>query len=64
MNISYSQVEAQCNELHSVAKNMKEILDNIDGIRTIGKEKGIIYAIDVYVRDLEYIINFVIHLFC
>ena len=26
---------------------------NIDGIRTIGKEKGIIYAIDVYVRDLE-----------
>lgn len=34
MNISYSQVEAQCNELHSVAKNMKEILDNIDGIRT------------------------------
>lgn len=34
MNISYSQVEAQCNELHSVAKNMKEILDNIDAIRT------------------------------
>lgn len=34
MNISYSQVEAYCNELHSVAKNMKEILDNIDGIRT------------------------------
>lgn len=34
MNISYSQVEMQCNELHSVAKNMKEILDNIDGIRT------------------------------
>ena len=26
---------------------------NIDGIRTIGKEKGIVYAIDVYVRDLE-----------
>ena len=26
---------------------------NIDGIRTIGKEKGIIYAIDVYVSDLE-----------
>lgn len=33
MNISYSKVEAQCNELHSVAKNMKEILDNIEGIR-------------------------------
>ncbi len=33
MNISYSQVEEQCNELHAVAKNMKEILDNIDGIR-------------------------------
>lgn len=33
MKISYSQVETQCNELHSVAKNMKEILDNIDGIR-------------------------------
>ena len=33
MNIFYSQVETQCNELHSVAKSMKEILDNIDGIR-------------------------------
>lgn len=33
MNISYSQIEAQCNELHSVAKNMKEILENIEGIR-------------------------------
>lgn len=32
MNISYNQVETQCNELHSVAKNMKEILDNIDGV--------------------------------
>lgn len=32
MKISYSQVEEQCNELHLVAKNMKEILDNIDEI--------------------------------
>lgn len=34
MKISYSQVEAQCNELHSVAKKMKEILENVDSIRT------------------------------
>lgn len=32
MKISYKQVETQCNELHSVAKNMKEILDNINRI--------------------------------
>lgn len=34
MNISYSQVESQCNELHSTAKNMKEILDNINSIKS------------------------------
>ena len=34
MNISYSQVEAHCNELHSIAKNIKEILDNIESVRT------------------------------
>ena len=34
MNISYSQVEMYCNELHSVAKNIKEIFDNIENLRT------------------------------
>lgn len=34
MKVSYSQIEAQCNELHAVAQNMKSILDNIDGIRS------------------------------
>lgn len=33
MNISYSQVEMQCNGLHATAKNMKEILEKIDQIR-------------------------------
>lgn len=28
---------------------------NIDGIRTIGKDKGIIYSIDVFVKDLEHL---------
>ena len=32
MKISYNQVETQCNQLHSVAKNMKELLENINGI--------------------------------
>lgn len=33
MNISYSQVEQQCNELHSAAKKMKEIINNINDVR-------------------------------
>lgn len=33
MNISYSQVEEQCNELHIVANNLKDIMQNIDSLR-------------------------------
>lgn len=33
MEISYTQVEAQCTEMHMVAKNMKEKLDEIEAIR-------------------------------
>lgn len=43
MNISYSQVEAQCNELHSIAKNMKEILDEIVKIKN-DVSKGSIWS--------------------
>lgn len=55
MNISYSQVEEQCNELHAVAKNMKEILDNIEGIRTkiSSKDSWSGYASDIYSGKLE-----------
>lgn len=35
MKISYSQVEEYCNELHSLAKNMKETLENV---RETGKK--------------------------
>lgn len=31
--MSYSEVETLCNGMHAVAKTMKEILDNIDGIK-------------------------------
>lgn len=31
--ISYGDVETMCNGLHAVAKTMKEILENIDGIK-------------------------------
>lgn len=55
MDISYSQVEAQCNELHSVAKNMKEILDNIDGIKTriLNSDSWSGSASNIYVEKLE-----------
>ena len=33
MNISYSQVESQCNQLHETAKKMKDILDMVSEIR-------------------------------
>ena len=32
MNLSYKQVENYCNELHLIAKNMNEIMQNITGI--------------------------------
>ena len=32
MKISYSQVESYCNELHALAKNMKDLLDTINNI--------------------------------
>lgn len=55
MDISYSQVEAQCNELHSVAKNMKEILDNIDGIKTriLNSDSWSGSASNIYAEKLE-----------
>lgn len=34
MKISYTQVEAQCNELHATAEKMKEILDKVNEIGT------------------------------
>ena len=41
------------NKMADIVQKTAMININIDGIRTIGKEKGIIYSIDVYVRDLE-----------
>ncbi len=41
------------NRMADIVSKTSMLNINIDGIRTIGKEKGIIYAIDVYVRDLE-----------
>ncbi len=32
MNISYSQISDYCNELHTLAKNMKDTLENVTNI--------------------------------
>ena len=34
MNISYSQIEEKCNELHLVATKIKDILDNVSMIES------------------------------
>ena len=34
MKISYSDVESYCNELHSLANKMKDILDDVKNIKT------------------------------
>ena len=41
------------NKMADIVQKTAMMNINIDGIRTIGKEKGIVYSIDVYVRDLE-----------
>jgi len=33
MKMSYSQIEAQCNELHTVANNIKAIFEKIESIQ-------------------------------
>lgn len=53
MNISYKDVEAECNELHNLAKNMKKISEDIASIRDKlnGCWKGI--AADAYIDLLN-----------
>lgn len=53
MNISYKDVEAECNELHNLAKNMKKISEDIASIRDKlnGSWKGI--AANAYIDLLN-----------
>lgn len=57
MKISYSQIEEQCNELHLVAKNIKESLDNIEQIRikVSNDDNWVGNAASVYLNKLEYV---------
>ena len=41
MKISYKQIESYCNELHSLAQNMKETLENIDSIGNVLLNGGV-----------------------
>ena len=43
------------NKMADIVQKTAMINVNIDGIRTIGKDKGIIYSIDVFVRDIEHL---------
>ena len=43
------------NKMADIVQKTAMMNINIDGIRTIGKDKGIIYSIDVVVRDLEHL---------
>lgn len=53
MNISYKDVEAECNELHNLAKNMKKISEDIASMRDKlnGSWKGI--AANAYIDLLN-----------
>lgn len=55
MNISYSDVEEQCNQLHVVANNLKDIMLNIDNLRAsiLSDDSWSGISADAYCKKLE-----------
>ena len=57
MNISYKDVEEQCNELHQLAKNMNDTIKQIADINSKLKSAWIGIASDAYTEQLEIATN-------
>jgi hypothetical protein len=66
MKISYTQVESYCNELHNLAKNMNELIENVniisDSIIKSGNWEGV--AADYYVNKLNRVTKNFDDVFC
>lgn len=57
MNISYKDVEEQCNQLHELAKNMNDTIKQIADINSKLKSAWIGIASDAYTEQLEMATN-------